>query len=175
MGDTSIRSFGAPEFDLHSRKSLLSVLPYRFIRLIQLRGFEMLKRIFSPSSGMFKTRSADRDSATDQGAVLAIAKAIDLAIETAAAERSGLKRRMDDVISRAAIVGGNEIEEYRPHPDARSDVLHKADLDIRAGEARLLILDSNVSSFLLLRTELQSRFPAIALDLPMASGTKPDR
>ena len=122
----------------------------------------MLNRLFSPaSSGIFKTRSADRDIATDAGAVLAIAKAIDLALEKAKAEHAGLKRRMEDVISRAAIVGGNEIEDDQTRSQSRSTLLHKNDIDIRAGEQRLRVIENNISHFEHLRTDIQGRFPGI--------------
>lgn len=122
----------------------------------------MLKRLFMPSHiGAFRTRSADRDLATDVAAVLAIAKAIDLALEASRAEHAGLRQRMDDVISRAAIVGGNEIEEHQTHSDSRSAMLRKSDVDIRYGEQRLIVIENNISHFEHLKTDLQIRFPNI--------------
>lgn len=119
----------------------------------------MLKRLLLSSGGVFKTRSADRDRATDAGMVLAIARAIDLALDTSNTERAGLRRRMDDVLSRAAIVGGNEIEEYQSRSEVLTDMLHQADVDIRAGEARLLVIEDHISNYTSLKDELRRRFP----------------
>ncbi|MDB5563847.1 MAG: hypothetical protein JWP84_413 [Tardiphaga sp.] len=127
----------------------------------------MLKRFFrSTSSTDFKTRSANRDSETDQQAVFSVARAIDLALQGAETERAGLKRRLDDVIASAALAGGNEIEEYHARPDARSQMLHKSDDEIRNGEERLRTLESNIAGFRLLRADLQKHFPDVNTDPP---------
>ncbi|MEH2476382.1 hypothetical protein V1281_002448 [Nitrobacteraceae bacterium AZCC 2161] len=127
----------------------------------------MLKRFFrSTSSTDFKTRSANRDSETDQQAVLSVTRAIDLVLQGAEAERVGLKRRLDDVIASAALAGGNEIEEYQARPDARSQMLHKSDDEIRNGEERLRTLESHIARFRLLRADLQRHFPDMKIDPP---------
>jgi hypothetical protein len=137
------------------------------IRIVQTGIATMLKRFFrSTSSTDFKTRSANRDSETDQQAILSVARAIDLALQGAEAERAGLKRRLDDVIANAALAGGNEIEEYQARPDARSQMLRKSDDEIRNGEERLRTLESNIAGFRLLRADLQRHFPDVKTDAP---------
>lgn len=124
----------------------------------------MLKRLFKPShAGVFRTRSAARDIETDVAALLAVARAIDVALEKSQAEHAGLRRRMDDVVSRAAMVGGNEIEEHQAHSDSRSAMLHESDVDIRYAERRLVVIENNISHFKHLKTDLQNRFPDIKI------------
>jgi hypothetical protein len=119
----------------------------------------MIMQLFPRSKAAFKARSSARDSSTDEEAVLAIANALNLAVQKAEAERAGLKGRMDDVISRAAIVGGNEADDYLTRTDDRSKMLRESDVDIRRAEERLKVIDQNISHFKFLKTALQTRFP----------------
>jgi hypothetical protein len=120
----------------------------------------MIRQLFrSRSSAGFQARSSERDSNTDQETVKSIAAALDLALQKADAERTGLKRRIDDVISRAAIVGGNDVDDYLTRTDDRSKMLSESDAEIRRGQDRLNVLDQNVSHFKFLRAALQTRFP----------------
>jgi len=120
----------------------------------------MMRQLFrSRAKDGFQARSFERDANTDQQAVSSIALAIDLALEKAEAERAGLKRRLDDVISRAAIVGGNDIEDYLTRTEERSKMLSDSDAEIRRGQARLAFIEQNISHFKFLRTALQTRFP----------------
>jgi hypothetical protein len=70
-------------------------------------------------------------------------------------------RRLDDVISRAAIVGGNDTEDYLTRTEDRSKMLGDSDAEIRRGQARLAIIEQNISHFKFLRAALQSRFPDV--------------
>jgi hypothetical protein len=128
----------------------------------------MLKRIFRSSSETFRTRSPDRDRITDERLVQAVAAAIDAALQSAEYEYNGLKQRLDSVISIAAIVGGNEIEDVQTQSDPRAALLQKSDDEIRIGEARLRVLESNLAHFKNLRRDLEKRFPGIAI-LPTAT------
>jgi hypothetical protein len=120
----------------------------------------MIKQLFrSRTKGRFQARSSERDASADEQAVISIAVAIDLVLERAEAERTGLKRRLDDVISRAAIVGGNDIEDYLTRAVDRSKMLSDSDAEIRRGQARLAVIEQNISHFKFLRTALQTRFP----------------
>jgi hypothetical protein len=119
----------------------------------------MIMQLFPRSKGAFKARSSARDSSTDEEAVLAIATALNVAVQKAEAERAGLKGRMDDVISRAAIVGGNEADDYLTRTDERSKMLRESDADIRRAEERLEVIDRNISHFKFLKSALQTRFP----------------
>jgi hypothetical protein len=71
----------------------------------------------------------------------------------------GLQKRMDDVIARAAVVGGNDADEFVTRSEDRSEMLKKSDADIKRGQARLSAIDNNISHFRFLKTALQSRFP----------------
>lgn len=124
------------------------------LRKVQMFGF------FRSSSAMgFKARTLERDAATDTAAVKSIADAINLVLEQAEAERAGLKRRMDDVIARAALVGGNDSDEFLTRSQDRTEMLRIADADMKRGLERLVTIEQNISHFRFLRTVLQSRFP----------------
>jgi hypothetical protein len=94
----------------------------------------MIRQLFrSRPKGTFRARSLERDTSADHDAVTSIAVAIDLVLEKAEAERAGLMRRLDDVISRAAIVGGNDTEDYLTRTEDRSKMLSDSDAEIRRG------------------------------------------
>lgn len=123
-------------------------------------GSPMVRRFFRVRSGAtFQARSAERDIDADNDAVRSVAAAIDLVLERAEAERAGLKNRIDDVLSIAAIVGGNDIEDYLTRTEDRSTMLKDSDDEIRRGQERLRIIEQNISHFKFLRTALQTRFP----------------
>jgi hypothetical protein len=111
------------------------------------------------SKHQFHARSVDRDRATDDEAVKSLAIAIDLVLANADAERNGLKRRIDDVISKAAIVGGNDTEDYLTRTEERSKMLSSSDAEIRRGQERLAVLDQNITHFKFLKAALRARFP----------------
>jgi hypothetical protein len=120
----------------------------------------MIRQLFrSRSNGAFQARSSERDSGTDDETVKSIAMAIDLALQKADAERTGLKRRIDDVLSRAAVVGGNDMDDYLTRSEDRSKMLSASDAEIRRGQARLSVLEQNISHFKFLKAALQTRFP----------------
>jgi hypothetical protein len=118
----------------------------------------MIRFFRSRSDGSFKARSFERDSDADSNAVKTIADAINLALRQAEAERAGLKKRMDDVIARAAVVGGNDTDEFVTRSEDRSEMLKKSDADIKRGQDRLTTIENNISHFRFLKTALQSRF-----------------
>jgi hypothetical protein len=119
----------------------------------------MIRQLFRSRAKEFQVRSTERDATTDQELVASIAAAIDLVLEKTEAERAGLKSRLEDVISRAAIVGGNDTEDYLTRTDDRSKMLSESDAEIRRGQARLAVIERNISHFKFLRTALQTRFP----------------
>jgi hypothetical protein len=113
----------------------------------------------SRSAASFEVRSSGRDGDTDREAIKSIAVALDQALQKVDAERAGLSHRIDDVISRAAIVGGNDMEDFLTRTDDRSRMLNESDVEIRRGQGRLQALDQNVTHFKFLRAALQTRFP----------------
>ena len=123
----------------------------------------MIKQFFRfRSDDRFKARSSERDASTDNEAVRSIAAAIDAALSKAEGERSGLQGRMDDVVSRAAIVGGNDVDDYLNRTEDRSIMLSNSDAEIKRGQERLKVIDQNISHFKFLKTALQTRFPDAA-------------
>jgi hypothetical protein len=119
----------------------------------------MFRLFRSPSDSGFKARSLKRDADTDRNAVKSVADAINLALEQAEAERAGLKRRMDDVTSRAAVVGGNDADEFLTRTEDRSEMLRKSDDELKRAQERLSAIETNISHFRFLKAALRSRFP----------------
>ena len=120
----------------------------------------MIKQLFRfRSDDEFRTRSKERDADTDNEAIKLIASAIEAALNKAENERIGLKARIDDVLSRAAIVGGNDIDDYLTRTEDRSTMLSNSDAEIRRGEERLKVLDQNIAHVKFLKTALRTRFP----------------
>lgn len=121
----------------------------------------MIRLFRSRSDGRFKVRSIERDADTDSSAVKLVADAINLVLEQFETERIGLKRRLDDVVSRAAVVGGNDTDEYLTRSEDRSEMLRASDADMKNGQERLSTIEKNISHFRFLKTALQSRFPVL--------------
>jgi hypothetical protein len=118
----------------------------------------MMKFLRLRSNGVFAARSTERDAESDRTAVKSVAGAINLALDQALTEHTGLKKRLDDVISRAALVGGNDADEYLIRTADRSNMLRNSDADIKRGQDRLLKLEENISHFRFLKGVLESRF-----------------
>jgi hypothetical protein len=119
----------------------------------------MIRWFRSSSDGSFKARSLDRDAESDSRAVKLVADAIDSVLEHATAEREGLKRRLDDVTARAALVGGNDIDDYLTRSKDQSEMLKNSDTEIKRGHQRLTTIEENIAHFRFLKTALRSRFP----------------
>jgi hypothetical protein len=113
----------------------------------------------SRSDGPFRTRAHARDQELDSQLVGQVAAAIDEALQKVEAQRDGLKRRLEDVIARAAIVGGNDLDDFLTRDEARSNLLAASDSEIARGQVRLKTLDEQLSHFKYLKAALQSRFP----------------
>ena len=113
----------------------------------------------SRADGLFQTRAPARDQELDDQLVGQIASAIDEALQKVEAQRDGLKRRLDDVIARAAIVGGKDLDDFLTRDEARATLLAVSDSEIARGQTRLKTLDEQLSHFKFLKAALQSRFP----------------
>lgn len=117
-------------------------------------------RLFrSRLDGGFKARSLGRDADTDRSAVKLVADAIKLVLEQMEAERTGLKRRIDDVTSRAALVGGNDVDEFVTGSQDRSEMLRNSETEMKRGQERLSTLEANISHFDFLRRLCDLAFP----------------
>jgi hypothetical protein len=107
----------------------------------------------------FKARSADRDADTDKSRVSSILAAIEDALHSAELEQSGLGRRVEDVLARAAVTMGNDSDEYLEREPLDS---HHQDLfstEISNGQRRLKELATSISHFRFLKAAMLSRFP----------------
>ena len=107
----------------------------------------------------FRARSADRDADTDHARVNAVLHAIEQALHTADQEQSGLNRRVEDVLARAAVTLGNGTDEYLEREALDS---HHQDLfgtEICNGQQRLKELGAAITHFKFLKAATLSRFP----------------
>jgi hypothetical protein len=107
----------------------------------------------------FKARSADRDAETDRSRVGLIVTAIETALQAAENEKSGLSRRVDDVLARAAVTFGNGTDEYleRDARDSRHQDIFMA--EISNGQRRLDDLSTQIAHFKFMKAAVLSRFP----------------
>jgi hypothetical protein len=107
----------------------------------------------------FRARSADRDAETDRSRVGSILEAIENALHAAEREQSGLGRRVEDVLARAAVTMGNGSDEYleREPLDSHHQDLFSA--EISNGQRRLKELATEITHFKFLKAATLSRFP----------------
>ncbi len=119
--------------------------------------FQLFPR--SRARNSFKSRSSDRDSATDQARIAAVANVIDDTVLAIEAEHAGLRRRVDDVLARAAISMGNESDGYLTRDPEDSAQHDRFDIEMRNEQKRLTELESALSHFKFLKIVLTSRFP----------------
>lgn len=107
----------------------------------------------------FRARSAERDAETDGSRINSIMEAIERAIHAAEQEQSGLNRRVEDVLARAAVTLGNGTDEYLEREPLDS---HHQDLfssEISNGQRRLNELATSIKHYKFLKTAVMSRFP----------------
>jgi hypothetical protein len=91
--------------------------------------------------------------------VNSILEAIENALGAAEQERSGLNRRVEDALARAAVTIGNGTDEYLERDALDS---HHQDLfstEISNGQRRLKELATEITHFKFLKTAALSRFP----------------
>jgi hypothetical protein len=111
-----------------------------------------------PGGRDFRARSIDRDADTDRSRVNSILEAIENALSTAEEERSGLNRRVEDALARAAVTIGNGTDEYLERDALDS---HHQDLfgtEISNGQRRLKELATEITHFKFLKAAALSRF-----------------
>ncbi|MBR0697953.1 hypothetical protein [Bradyrhizobium lablabi] len=112
-----------------------------------------------PGNDGFRARSPERDAETDRARIDAILAAIETALQAAESEQSGLSRRVDDVLARAAVTIGNGTDEYleREALDSHHQDLFSA--EISNGQRRLKELDVGIAHFKFMKAAMLSRFP----------------
>jgi hypothetical protein len=107
----------------------------------------------------FKARSADRDAQTDGLRVGSILEAIDHGLHEAEQEQSGLNRRVEDVLARAAVTLGNGTDEYLEREALDSHHQDLFNTEIANGQRRLKELATAITHFKFLKAATLSRFP----------------
>ena len=119
----------------------------------------MFGNVFRRRNEPFKTRSLERDNAYIEAIVQEIASTLVRATSEVRAQRDGLKRRLDAVITRAVVVGGNAIEDGATRDEADAAILAASDAEIARAEARLKTLDEQLLNLDFLESALYARFP----------------
>jgi hypothetical protein len=107
----------------------------------------------------FKARSAERDAETDRLRVGSILEAIERALHAAEQERSGLNRRVEDVLARSAVTLGNGTDEYLERDALDSHHQNLFGIEILNGQRRLEELATTITHFKFLKAAVLSRFP----------------
>jgi hypothetical protein len=106
-----------------------------------------------------KTRSADRDAETDRSRVNSILEAIENALNAVEQEQSGLSRRVEDVLARAAVTIGDGTDEYLERDALDNHHQELFSIEISSGERRLRELATAITHFKFLKVAVLSRFP----------------
>jgi hypothetical protein len=114
----------------------------------------------------FKARSADRDAETDRARIGSIVTAIETALHAAENEQSGLSRRVDDVLARAAVTIGNGTDEYLEREALDNYHQDLFDAEILNGQRRLKELASEIAHFKFMKAAVLSRFPDFKAQAP---------
>jgi hypothetical protein len=107
----------------------------------------------------FKARSPGRDAETDRSRVGSIFAVIEDALRSAELEQSGLSRRVEDVLARAAVTGGTATDEYMEREPLDSHHQGLLGTEILNGQRRLKELANEITHFKFLKAAMLSRFP----------------
>src|SRR5882757_99590 len=107
----------------------------------------------------FRARSPERDAETATLRIGSVVSAIESALSAAESEQSGLSRRVDDVLARAAVTIGNGTDEYLERDAQDSTHQDLFDAEIMNGQRRLKELASEISHFRFMKAAVLSRFP----------------
>ena len=129
-----------------------------FQLFLRARTHNFLKDRFG-GERTFRARSPERDAETDHTRVEAIMTAIEDALVSAEREQSGLNRRVEDVLARAAVTFGNGDEEYLEREALDNHHQDLFDNEIVNGQRRLKELGTSIAHFKFLKAATLSRFP----------------
>lgn len=129
-----------------------------FQLFLRARTHSFLKDRFGGEQ-TFRARSPERDAETDRTRVEAIMMAIEEALHAAEREQSGLNRRVEDVLARAAVTIGNGNDEYLEREALDNHHQDLFDQEILNGQRRLKQLDTSIAHFKFLKAAMLSRFP----------------
>jgi hypothetical protein len=106
----------------------------------------------------FRARSVGRDAETDRSRVSSILEAIESALTAAEQEQSGLSRRVEDVLARAAVSLGNGTDEFVERDALASHHQDLFGVEISNGQRRLAELAVAITHFRFLKAAALSRF-----------------
>jgi len=120
--------------------------------------FQLFLRARARDEG-FRARSPERDAETDRNRIGAIVTAIETALHDAEHEQSGLARRVDDVLARAAVTIGNGTDEYLEREALDNHHQDLFDAEILNGQRRLKELATEIAHFKFMKAAVLSRFP----------------
>jgi hypothetical protein len=127
-------------------------------QLLRARTHNLLRDRFG-GEPEFRARSPERDAETDRTRIAAIMDAIETALRAAEQEQSGLNRRVEDVLARAAVTFGNGDDEYLEREALDNHHQDLFDKEIQNGQRRLKELNSSIAHFTFLKAAMLSRFP----------------
>lgn len=119
----------------------------------------VMKAIFRGRGSAFRTRSAERDQATDNELIGGIAKAIDRALSALQAEQTGLSGRVEQAAAMASMAVGTDTDEYLSRESARESGLKQFEGEMKVGRERLVVLDRHIGNLRFLRAAFMTRFP----------------
>lgn len=123
---------------------------------------ERSKQVFGDySASEFKTRAAKRDAKSDHARIKAVLVAIEEALLAAQSEHEELRKRVDNVLSRAAVTFGNGNDEYLSREQLNSYHQDLFAAYITDGERRLQKLASSIPHLKFLHVAAMSRFSNI--------------
>jgi hypothetical protein len=106
-------------------------------------GFVILGNFLRKPSLSFKARSPARDDKLIETLVGQVSSALHHAAREIEAQRDGLRRRLDAVVTRAAVIGGNDIDDSLTRDEADAAILAASDVEIARAESRLKSLRSS--------------------------------
>ena len=129
-----------------------------FQLFLRARTHNFLKDRFGGERG-FRARSPERDAETDRSRVEPILVAIEEALHAAEREQSGLNRRVEDVLARAAVTFGNGDDEYLEREALDNHHQDLFDQEIQNGQRRLKELCSSIAHYKFMKAAVLSRFP----------------
>jgi hypothetical protein len=109
--------------------------------------------------GPFRTRSGNRDYDTDSARIQSIISSIETALHSSRDEQEGLRRRIDEVIARAAVTMGNDTDEYLDREPASDHAQKLLNDQISNGERRLRELEASIDHFNALKASVATCFP----------------
>lgn len=107
----------------------------------------------------FKVRSAERDAQIDRERVSAVVAAIEGALRDAENEQTGLSKRVDDALARAAVTIGNATDEYLDREPALDHHQSLFSIEISNGQRRLAELATMIANLRYMKETTFAHFP----------------